>query len=203
MPGVILGGRCVGYGAHLDHPRREPTSDVEPIQDVGGMAEMLGDGGAVGAGTIRHHHVHTLQPPVALRHQEPGQCGSVAVSHNSQRLAGVAVDQHRHIPVAAAEAGLVDQQDPAAAPAALFCDPVRPVPGQSHDEVPRKVVAAGHFPDRHGVDVPHQLAGQAPGHMRTAPNQDLGMVLPRPLRALSTREATTNPHQSRRASMSR
>src|SRR5690606_26653188 len=42
-----------------------------------------------------------------------------------------------------------------------------------------------------------------PGHMRTAPNQDLGMVLPRPLRALSTREATTNPHQSRRASMSR
>ena len=176
---------------------------MESVEDVGGVTEMLGDGGAVGAGTIRHHHLDASEPPVSLGQEEPGEGGSVAMCHDPQRLAGVAVDQHRHIPVAAAEAGLVDQQDPAAAPAALFCDPVRPVPGEGHDEVPRKVVAASHFPDRHGVDVPHQLAGQSPGHMRTAPNQDLGMVLPRPLRALSTREATTNPHQSRRASMSR
>ena len=76
--------------------------------------------------------------------------------HDAEGFAGVAVDDHRHIAVASAQAGLVDEEDPAAAPTPLRRYPIRPRPGQAHDEMPRQPVAAGHLPDRHDVDIADQ-----------------------------------------------
>jgi hypothetical protein len=57
-----------------------------------------------------------------LGYQESGESRRVAVRDDSEGFAGVAVDEHCHIPLATPQAGLVDQQHPAAAPAPLGCD---------------------------------------------------------------------------------
>src|SRR5690606_14518840 len=62
-------------------------------------------------------------------------------------------------------------------------------------EMPRQPMAAGHFPDRHGVDITDQLTGQPPSDMSAPPHQDLGVVLEEPLPTLTTREPATNPLQ--------
>ena len=63
---------------------------------------------------------------MTLGQQETGEDSGVAVSHDAERLAGLTVDQNGDVPVATAEAGLVDQEDPAAAPAPIRRHPVRP-----------------------------------------------------------------------------
>jgi hypothetical protein len=69
--------------------------------------------------------------------------------------------------------------------------------------MPRKPVTAGHLPDRHCVDVSDQLTGQAPGHMGAPPQDDLGVVLPVPLRTLGANEPAAYPHQGCRPAMGR
>lgn len=61
--------------------------------------------------------------------------------------------------------------------------------------MPRQVMTAGHLPDRHHVHIFHQLAGQATCHMGSAPQQDLGMVLPMPAGTLSTGESAPHSRQ--------
>ena len=126
---LVGGSAAVGADAldpptNFDHPCCEPSGDVEPVEDVGCMTQMGADGRPVRPGPVRDHHSHTLQPSVPLGHEEPREGSLVAVCDDPQRLAGVTVDQHRHIPMTAAETGLIDEKDPAAAPATLSCDPI-------------------------------------------------------------------------------
>jgi len=57
----------------------------------------------------RDHDSDALEPPIALRLKEPAEHSSVAVFDDPEGLAGVAVDEHGHIPVTPLQAGFVHQ----------------------------------------------------------------------------------------------
>jgi hypothetical protein len=117
------------------------------------------------------------------------------MSHHSEGFAGVTVDDDGDIPVTPAEAGLVDEKDPAQATATIRCHPIRPRPGQTHDEMPGQLVTTGHLPDRHDVHIPDQLACQTAGDLRSAADDDLGVVLPVPFGAIPAEEPPADPLQ--------
>jgi hypothetical protein len=137
----------------------------------------------------------TLTPLSQRSQQEPREGGLVAVSDDPEGFAGVAVDDDSDVAIAPPQRRLIYKKDPAAAPPPLSCDPIRPVPSQRHDEMPRQAMTARHLPDRHGIHVLHQLAGQTPSHVGASTQDHLGVILPEPLPTFCTGEATADPHQ--------
>ena len=133
---------------------------MEPVQHVAGVAEPLVYRCLVGLGAVGHHDLHALAPSVPLRGQKARQGLGAAVGHHREHLAGVAVDQHRHVPVALADRGLVHQQHPASLPAAAVGDQTRPGHHQSVHQPPAQPVTSGRGVDRHLAGVGHQPAGQ-------------------------------------------
>lgn len=188
---------------NFDHARSEPVGDVEPVEDMGGVPEMLFDGRPIGRRPVRHHHLGAAHPAVAPGQQESRHGISVATGHNPDGFVSVGVDEHGHAAVAAAQADFVDQLHPAGAPATLRRHQIRQAGGQRHDVMPRQAVTVRHLADRHGVHVSDQVTGQTSGHMGAATDHDLGRVLPVPLLTVATLEATPGPHQGRLPSLGR
>lgn len=81
-----------------------------------------------------------------LSDQEPRKGRSVAMFDDPDGLTGVAVDDDHDVAVAPAEAGLDNEEDPAAATLPISANQIRPRAGQSHDVMPSQSVPAGHFP---------------------------------------------------------
>ena len=127
--------------------------------------EVPADGGGVGLRAVGDHHLHTSAPSAALLDEEAGQGLGVAVFHDGQHGAGLAVQQHRDVAMAAAQRGLIDHQHPAALSPPLGGHGLGPGPDHPHDEMPAQAVTAGQFPHRQLAHVGHQAAGQAAGDL--------------------------------------
>ena len=160
---------------------------------MAGVAHMGVDGGLVGAGAVCDHDLDAFAPAPALGDEEPAERSRAAVLDHGQGLAGVAVDDHGHIAVPLAHRGLIDQQHPAAAAAAVLGHQIRPRAHQRHHQMPAEPVAARHRADGHDPGVGHQPAGQPPRHGAL----ELRMVLQEALAAVAAREPPPHPHQRR------
>ena len=120
--------RLGAFGAALDVAANrgqgggEPSDDMEPIQDVAGVAEPRLYCCFVRRRAVGHDDLHRFAPPGPLGGQKTAQRLGIAVGHHGEHLAGVAVDDHRDVAVPFADRGLVHQQHPAPPPPAVLAD---------------------------------------------------------------------------------
>ena len=127
---------------------------------MAGVAEPRLYGCLVRLGAVGHHDLHAAAPSMPLGSQKAAQSLGVAVGHHGEHLAGVAVDEHRHIPVPLADRGLVHQQHPTPLPPTMVGDQTRPGHHQSVDQLPAHLVTLRRRVDRHLTRVGHQPTGQ-------------------------------------------
>ena len=130
--------------AHQREALGEPANDMEPVQHMAGVTEMGVDGCLVGLRPVRDDHLDAAAPAWPLFDEKPGQRSSVAMLDHGQDLAGVCVDDHRHVAVAFAHRGLIDQQHPTTTAAAMLGHQRRPRRDQVLDQMPVKAMAANH-----------------------------------------------------------
>ena len=85
-----FGLAALHVAAHRGEPRREPADDTEAVQDVGGVAQVAVDGGAVGLRAVGDDDLHAGAPAVALGGEEPAQRLSGPVRDHGQQLTALA-----------------------------------------------------------------------------------------------------------------
>ena len=110
---------------------------------------------------------------------------------HGQDLAGVCVDDHRHVAVAFAHRGLIDQQHPTTTAAAMLGHQRRPHVNEVLDQMPVKAMAANHRANRHDLGISDELASQPPS--QTTFEHD--MVLQMTHVAVGAAEPAPDPHQ--------
>ena len=147
MPVWSLRG-TLHVAAHSDQAGLEPSDDLEPVQHMAGVAEPHLDRGLVRRRAVGHHDLHGFAPSMPLGSQKAAQSLGVAVGHHGEHLAGVAVDDHRHVAVPLADRGPLHPQHPASLPAAVLAGQQLPAVRQIAAVISGITVAAVGNPDR-------------------------------------------------------
>ncbi len=187
-------GAALDVAAHRGQPRCEPSDDPVPVQHVAGAAEPPFDCCLVRLRAVGHHDLHALAPSVPLGGQEPRQRLGVAVGHHREHLAGVAVHEHRHVPVPTADRGPLHQKQPASSPPPAVRDQPRIDDHQRIDQTPAQPAAAGRRVDRHRPRVLDHTTGQ-PGRETALERR---AVLAEPTAARPPHQPPPPPHQRHR-----
>ena len=182
------------FSAYQGEPIGKPPGGVEPIQDMTASGQIGFNGDAIGVGTVGDNSLHALAPSVPLFDEKPAQRSFGASREHRKNLSGVTIDNHRHIPVALSDRGLIDQQHltPLTAPPNLY--PPGPVSNQPHDQMPPNPVTAGHRPNGHRLGVLDQPASPSAGHT----SLELRMILQVSIPAAIAHEPPLGPQKHRR-----